>query len=58
MGLRQQQILLQQLLPIEQILQEEGDLVFVPEGWGHAVLNLEPSIAVAAEFLRLPAATH
>jgi len=33
--------------------QRAGDIVVVPDGWGHAVLNLEPSSGVALE-LRLP----
>jgi hypothetical protein len=37
------------LQPIE-VMQEGGDVVFVPEGWGHAVLNLEDTLAVAIEF--------
>ena len=32
-----------------EVIQEAGDIVFVPEGWGHAILNLEDSIAVAYE---------
>ena len=32
-----------------EVVQEAGDVVFVPAGWGHAVLNLEPSVAVAFE---------
>ena len=31
-------------------VQESGDIVFVPEGWGHAVLNLAESIGFASEF--------
>ena len=34
--------------PLE-VVQEPGDVVWVPAGWGHAVLNLEPSVAVAFE---------
>ena len=34
--------------PIE-FLQEPGDVVYVPADWGHAVLNLEDSVAVAFE---------
>ena len=34
--------------PIE-VLQEPGDLVYVPADWGHAVVNLEDSVAVAFE---------
>lgn len=31
-------------------VQESGDIVFVPEGWGHAVLNLAESVGFASEF--------
>jgi ribosomal protein L16 Arg81 hydroxylase len=30
--------------------QEEGDALYVPAGWGHAVLNLEPAAGVALEW--------
>ena len=31
--------------------QEQGDIVYVPDMWGHAVLNLEDhTVCVAAEF--------
>jgi oxalate decarboxylase/phosphoglucose isomerase-like protein (cupin superfamily) len=33
-----------------QLTQEAGDLLFVPREWGHAVLNILPSVGVAAEF--------
>ena len=29
--------------------QEPGDIIYVPAGWGHAVLNLEDTVAVATE---------
>ena len=29
--------------------QEPGDIIYVPEGFGHAVLNLEDTLAVATE---------
>lgn len=32
-------------------VQQPGDLIFVPDFWGHATLNLEPSVAVASEFM-------
>ena len=31
-------------------VQRPGDVVYVPENWGHAVVNLEDSVAVAFEF--------
>jgi hypothetical protein len=30
-------------------VQEPGDIVFVPDQWGHAVLNLADSVAMAFE---------
>ena len=35
---------------VQECVQLPGDVVFVPELWGHAVVNLRPSIAVAYEF--------
>ena len=32
-----------------QCVQEAGDVVFVPRGWAHAVLNLRTSVGVAVE---------
>jgi hypothetical protein len=32
-----------------QCVQHSGDIIFIPENWGHAVINKQPSIAVAAE---------
>lgn len=50
---------------IRRCTQEKGDLVFVPEFWGHEVLNLEGSLAIAVEIapymgtsLRLRFGTH
>ena len=33
-----------------QCRQESGDVLFVPEAWGHAVLNVGESVGVASEF--------
>ena len=33
--------------------QRAGDLLFVPNNWGHAVLNLEPSVGLAVEVVAL-----
>ena len=38
--------------PVEgfsQCVQEAGDIVFVPSGWHHAVMNLQPSVGIAIE---------
>lgn len=32
-------------------VQHPGDLVFVPDMWGHAVINLKESVGLAAEFI-------
>ena len=32
------------------VIQEAGDVLFVPRGWSHGVLNLRFSIGVAREF--------
>lgn len=38
---------------ILQCTQEAGDVMYVPHGWGHAVLNTQTSIGVAVEFSTL-----
>jgi len=30
--------------------QRAGDVLYLPDFWGHAVLNLQPSVGVATEF--------
>ena len=32
-------------------VQMPGDVVYVPKSWGHATLNLAPSVGVAVEFV-------
>lgn len=32
-------------------VQRRGDLVFVPDSWGHAVLNTKETVALAFEFV-------
>jgi oxalate decarboxylase/phosphoglucose isomerase-like protein (cupin superfamily) len=32
-------------------VQEAGDILFVPDGWAHAVINLDESVALATEFV-------
>eukprot|EP01064_Diplonema_japonicum_P028712 TRINITY_DN4473_c0_g4_i1.p1 TRINITY_DN4473_c0_g4~~TRINITY_DN4473_c0_g4_i1.p1 ORF type:complete len:544 (+),score=124.32 TRINITY_DN4473_c0_g4_i1:36-1667(+) len=34
------------------VTQHAGDLLYVPEGWGHAVLNVGPTLGVATEYYR------
>ena len=34
-----------------QCTQESGDVIFVPEGWGHSVLNMAESVGWASEFM-------
>ena len=31
--------------------QRAGDILYVPGGWGHAVINEEPSVGAAVEFV-------
>jgi hypothetical protein len=31
-------------------IQTAGDMIIIPESWGHGVLNLQDSIAMASEF--------
>jgi len=34
---------------VVECVQRAGDVLYVPDGWGHAVLNLQPSVGFAAE---------
>jgi hypothetical protein len=29
--------------------QEEGEVVYVPDNWGHAIMNLEPCVGVSKQ---------
>ncbi|XP_064643365.1 uncharacterized protein LOC135497408 [Lineus longissimus] len=40
-----------QLKP-QECIQQPGDVIFMPEGWWHAVLNVEDTVAVTQNFLR------
>lgn len=40
----------EQCRPLE-VIQEAGDLLYVPSGWWHSVLNLELSVAVTHNFV-------
>ena len=42
--------------PVLQCEQQAGDVIFVPDGWAHAVLNQAESIGYASEFEFLNAA--
>lgn len=35
--------------PMFECVQGPGDIIYIPEGYGHAVLNLEETVAVASE---------
>ncbi len=35
---------------VQECVQLPGDVIFVPEFWGHAVVNVRESMAVAYEF--------
>ena len=39
--------------PLDAIVCEQraGDILYVPAGWGHAVVNAEPSVGAAVEFV-------
>jgi len=32
-----------------EFIQEEGELVFVPDLWGHAIINLEPTVGISKQ---------
>ena len=36
------------IAPLE-VIQRPGDVIWVPEKWGHAVINLKPSVGFAME---------
>jgi oxalate decarboxylase/phosphoglucose isomerase-like protein (cupin superfamily) len=35
---------------LTECIQREGQLLFIPRGWGHATRNAQPTLAVANEF--------
>jgi oxalate decarboxylase/phosphoglucose isomerase-like protein (cupin superfamily) len=39
------------LRPVECVV-EAGEMVFVPHGWWHAVLNLDDSVAITHNYVR------
>ena len=34
-----------------QYLQFPGESIYIPENWGHAVINIEDSVGIAIEFI-------
>jgi histone arginine demethylase JMJD6 len=34
-----------------EVIQEPGDIIFVPQNWWHAVINLENSVAITQNFV-------
>lgn len=36
---------------VYEVMQEPGDIVFVPDGWPHEVVNVETSVAVSCNFV-------
>ena len=37
---------------VMQGIQEAGETVYIPPGWMHGVVNLEPTLAVTENFIR------
>lgn len=35
---------------VHECIQEQGDVLYIPEHWSHAVLNLAESVGIATEF--------
>ena len=32
-----------------EFIQEPGEVVFIPAGWGHGILNIEPTIGISMQ---------
>ena len=41
---------LQQGIEVQECIQEQGDVLYIPEHWTHGVLNLAESVGIATEF--------